>query len=29
MYMHGLSEIRWRIAPKVPTREGYQALLGN
>ena len=29
MYLHGLSEVRWRIAPRVPTRERYQALLGD
>jgi hypothetical protein len=29
MFLHGLSETRWRIAPRVPTRERYQALLGK
>jgi len=29
MYLHGLSKMRWRIAPRVPTRERYEALLGE
>jgi len=29
MFLHGLSEVRWRTAPRVPTRERYQALLGE
>jgi len=29
MFLHGLSELRWRIAPRVPTLEQYRALLGD
>jgi len=29
MFLHGLSELRWRIAPGVPTPEQYRALLGD
>ena len=29
MFLHGFSKVRWRIAPRVPTRERYQTLLGN
>jgi hypothetical protein len=28
-FLHGLSEVRWRIAPRVPTRERYQDLVGE
>jgi hypothetical protein len=29
MFLHDLSEVRWRTAPRVPTRELYQALVGD
>ena len=29
MFLHGLSEVRWRIAPRMPTQEQYQELMGD
>jgi len=29
LFMAGKSPVRWETAPRVPTRERYQALLGE